>query len=157
MKRVVFIASTGGHLNELLQLKSIFPMHAYHIITEGGPTTKHLRQTYPSHVSYLLFGSREHLFTYLFKFILNAFLSLYYVLRYRPQVVVSTGTHTAVVFLYLSKFLLRSKLIYLETYANVHRGNLAGKLVYPIVDHYFVQWDSLKAVYPKAQYVGKIY
>jgi beta-1,4-N-acetylglucosaminyltransferase len=157
MKRVVFIASTGGHLNELLQLKSIFALHEYLIITEGGPTTKHLRQQYPDRVRYLRFGSREHLLSYAFKFILNALLSLYYVLRYRPQVVVSTGTHTAVVFMYLSKLLLRSKLIYLETYANVHRGNLAGKLLHPIVDHYFVQWESLKAVYPKALYVGKIY
>jgi beta-1,4-N-acetylglucosaminyltransferase len=157
MKRVVFIASTGGHLNELLQLKSIFPLCDYHIITEGGPTTAHMKNYYPQRVSFLLFGSREHLVSYFFKFIMNAFLSLYFVLKYRPQVVVSTGTHTAVVFCYLSKLILGSKLVYLETYANVYHGNLAGKLLYPIVDHYFVQWESLKSVYPRAQYVGKIY
>ena len=31
MKRVIFIASTGGHLNELLQLKEIFDDYDYQI------------------------------------------------------------------------------------------------------------------------------
>ena len=156
MKRVVFIASTGGHLNELLQLKELFPKYQSTLITEGGPSTAHLKTSFPGQVHFLIFGSREHLFSYIFKFIANALISLAYVLRFRPQVVVSTGTHTAVVFCYLAK-LTGAKLIYLETYANVHKGNLAGKLLYPIVDRYYVQWESLKAVYPKAIYVGKIY
>ena len=156
MKRVLFVASTGGHLNELLQLKSLFEKVDYRLITEGGPSTAHLKSSYPKRVHFLLFGSREHLLSYLFKFVINAFLSLVYVLRFRPQAIVSTGTHTAVVICYLAK-LLGAKIIYLETYANVERGNLAGKLLYPIVDRYYVQWESLQAVYPKALYVGKIY
>lgn len=156
MKRVLFVASTGGHLNELLQLKALFAKVDYQLITEGGPSTTHLKSSYPERVHFLLFGSREHLISYVFKFLINALLSLVYVLRFRPHAVVSTGTHTAVVLCYLAKA-LGAKIIYLETYANVHRGNLAGKLLYPIVDRYYVQWESLKAVYPKAHYVGKIY
>jgi len=156
MKRVVFIASTGGHLNELLQLRELFQFYDYQIITEGGPSTSHLKTKYPNHVHYLLFGSKEHLFTYIFKFIVNTFISLIYVLRFRPQFIVSTGTHTAVPFCYIGK-LIGSKIIYIETFANVYHGNLAGKLIYPIVDEYLIQWEDLKSVYPKAKYVGKIY
>lgn len=156
MKRVIFVASTGGHLNELLQLKELFQYYDYQIITEGGPSTKHLKDKYLNHVHYLLFGSKEHLFSYLFKFVINVFISLYYVLRFRPQVIVSTGTHTAVPICYIAK-LFGSKIIYIETFANVYHGNLAGRLVYPIVDEYLIQWESLKDVYPKANYIGKIY
>ena len=34
MKKVLFISSTGGHLNELMQLKPLFSKYDYHIITE---------------------------------------------------------------------------------------------------------------------------
>lgn len=156
MKRVIFIASTGGHLNELLQLKELFQFYDYQIITEGGPSTAHLSNKYPHRVHYLLFGSKEHLFTYLFKFVINVFISFIYVVRYRPQTIVSTGTHTAVPFCYIGK-LFGAKIIYIETFANVYNGNLAGKLVYPIVDEYLIQWEELKSIYPKAKYVGKIY
>jgi beta-1,4-N-acetylglucosaminyltransferase len=82
---------------------------------------------------------------------------LFYVLKLRPQAVVSTGTHTAVVFAYLAKLLLRSKILYVETYANVKKANVSGKLIHPIADLYLVQWESLLPAYKKAQYVGKLF
>ena len=33
-KKVLFIASTGGHLNELMQLSPIFDKYDYQLITE---------------------------------------------------------------------------------------------------------------------------
>ena len=33
-KKVMFISSTGGHLDELLQLSSMFKKYDYHIVTE---------------------------------------------------------------------------------------------------------------------------
>ena len=156
MKSVAFIASTGGHLNELLQLKPLFDHYDYQIITEGGPSTKHLLDKYPKRVHFLLFGSKEHPFSYLFKFTANSFLSLYYVLKFKPKVIVSTGTHTAVPFCYWGK-LFKAKIVYIETYANVYNGNVAGKLLYPIVDEYLIQWEELQAVYPRAKFVGRIF
>ena len=156
-KRVVFIASMGGHLNELLQLSPLFVETDFIIITEKSPTTLYLKDKYPNKVHYLASGSREHLFSYLFKFTYNAFLSFIYVLRFRPQSVVSTGTHTAVVFCYWAKIFLRSRILYIETYANVKLANISGKLIHPIADLYLVQWESLLSVYPKSQYVGKLY
>lgn len=157
MKRVVFIASTGGHLNELLQLKPLFKEVDFTLITENGAATAYLKDSYPGKVFYLQFGSKEHLFSYLFKFTYNAFLSLIYVLRFRPQFVVSTGTHTAVVFCYLAKLLKGAKIVYIETYANVKLANISGKLIHPIADLYLVQWESLLSAYPKAKYVGKLF
>lgn len=155
-KRVVFISSTGGHLNELLQFKPLFPYYQTSIITEDGQATEYLKQVYPGQVHYLRAGSRNQPLTYPLKFLYNALLSLIYVLRLRPQFIVSTGTHTAVVFCYLGK-LLGAKIIYIETYANVEKANLTGKLIHPISDLYLVQWESLLKAYPKAKYVGKVY
>ena len=157
LKRVVYIASTGGHLNELLQFKPLFEQTDYSIITENNPSALYLKELYPNRVFYLVYGSKEHLFSYLFKFTYNAFLSLYYVLKLKPQAVVSTGTHTAVVFAYFAKLLLGAKILYVETYANVKKANVSGKLIHPIADLYLVQWESLLPAYKKAQYVGKLF
>lgn len=156
MKRVVFIASTGGHLNELLQFRPLFNLYDYQIITENGKSTEYLKSVYPGRVHYLQFGSRQHLLSYIFKFSYNACLSLVYVVRFRPQFIVSTGTHTAVVFCYLGK-LIGAKIVYIETYANVEKANITGKLIHPISDLYLVQWEALLKEYPKAKYVGKVY
>ena len=41
-KKVLFISSTGGHLNELLQLKILFNKYDSYIITEKDKTNEFL-------------------------------------------------------------------------------------------------------------------
>ena len=53
-KRVVFIASMGGHLNELLQLNVLFDETNFALITEKSPTTLYLKEKYSHHVLYLV-------------------------------------------------------------------------------------------------------
>ena len=74
----------------------------------------------------------------------------------RPQVVVTTGTHTAVPMCYIAK-ILRRKVIFIETFANSKTRTKAGNLVYPIADVFIVQWESMLELYPKAIYGGWIY
>ena len=45
MKKVLFISSTGGHLNELLQLKSIMNKYDSYLITEKTKSTPLLRKS----------------------------------------------------------------------------------------------------------------
>ena len=42
-KKVLFISSTGGHFNELMQLKPMFEKYDYHIITEKDKLQKVLK------------------------------------------------------------------------------------------------------------------
>ena len=42
-KKVLFISSTGGHLNELLQLSPLFEKYDYNIITEKDKTNEYLK------------------------------------------------------------------------------------------------------------------
>lgn len=147
MKKVIFISSTGGHLTELLQLKSLFKKYDYLLITEKTKSTLGLQNQY--HVAYLVYGSREHLLSYLFKFLYNGFKSLQYFLKFKPDVIVTTGTHTAVWMCYIAK-MFKKKVIYIETFANVHSKTMTGKLLYPIADYFVVQWESMKELYPNA-------
>lgn len=154
MKKVLFIASTGGHLSELMQLKELFNKYDYHLITEKTDSTIGLKNKYK--VDYLIFGTKDHLFSYIFKFIGNCLKSFYLFLKIRPNYIVTTGTHTAVPICYIGKF-FGSKVIFIETFANSKTKTLSGKMIYPIADLFVVQWEEMLKQYPKSVYGGWIY
>ena len=156
MKKVMFISSTGGHLNELLQLKPLFNKFDYRIVTEKTLSNASLANQYKGKVSFLVYGTKHELLKYLFIFPFNCLRSLYLFLKYRPDVIISTGSHTAVPMCYIAHF-FRKKVIYIETFANIYTKSMAGKMVYPIADHFVVQWESMLELYPDAIYGGWIF
>ena len=153
--KVLFISSTGGHLNELLQLKPLFKKYDSYLITEKTKSTKSLKDKFDN-VYFLVYGTKHHFFQYMFKFPYNILRSLYLFIKIRPNVIVTTGTHTAVPMCYIGK-LFRRKIIYIETFANRKTKTVTGKLIYPIADSFIVQWESMLELYPKATYGGWIY
>ena len=156
MKKVLFISSTGGHLTEMLELKPLFRKCDYHIITEKTKSTLSLQKKYQGRVNYLTFGTKDHLWSYLFIFPWNCLKSIYYYFKIKPDVVITTGTHTALPMCYIAN-LFRKKVIYIETFANIETKTLAGRMVYPIADLFIVQWESMLKLYPKAVYGGWIF
>ena len=155
-RKVLFIASTGGHLNELMQLKTLFKKYDYHIVTENTKVDKSLKKKYGDKMSFLIYGTKKYPISYIFKFIANSFISLYYFFKYQPEVIVTTGTHTAVPMCYIAK-IFGSKVIFIETFANRTSGTVAGKLVYPIADTFVVQWEEMHKIYPKSVCWGCLY
>ncbi|WP_181346821.1 PssD/Cps14F family polysaccharide biosynthesis glycosyltransferase [Thalassobacillus sp. CUG 92003] len=153
-KKLLLISSIGGHLTQLLQLKPLFSQYDYHLVTEKSDITKEMKKDYP--VSFLLYGARNYPIRYVFKFSYNVMKSFYLFLREKPDVVVTTGVHTAVPMCYIAK-LFRKKVIYIESFAKTSTPTMAGKMIYPIADLFIVQWESMQKVYPKAVYGGSIY
>ena len=155
-KRVLFISSTGGHFNELLQLEPLFKKYDYHIIVEKDKTNKNLRNKYGNRLSYLPYGTRAKLLPYLFIFTWIIIKTIFYYIKYRPQVIITTGTHTAVPMCYLGH-LFGSKVIFIETFANRTKPSLSGRMTYPIADMFIVQWEEMKKYYPNAVDGGSIF
>lgn len=155
-KKVLFISSTGGHLKELLQLKKIFGKYDSYLITEKTDSTKKLKDEYKEKMGYMVFGTKDHMLTYPFKLLANCFISVFYFIKIRPKYIVTTGTHTAGPICYLGK-IFGSKIIYIETMANINRKTQTGRLIYPIADLFIVQWESMLKIYPKAVYGGFIF
>ena len=154
--KVLFISSTGGHLSELLQLNDLFKKYDYHIITEKTKQTISLKDKYKNKIDYLVYGTKDHPFTYLFKFPFNVIKSFILYLKIKPKVIITTGAHTSVPMCYIGK-LFGSKVIFIETFANYNTKTISGCLVYPIADLFIVQWEEMLKLYPKAKYGGWIY
>lgn len=155
LKKVLFISSTGGHFNELLQLKKTMRKYDSYIITEKTKSSIDLKKEFGSKIRFLKYGTKSHL-SYIYIFPFNCIMSFVYFLRIRPDCVVTTGAHTGVVMCYIAK-LFRRKVIYIETFANIHSKSVSGKLVYPIADLFIVQWESMLKLYPNAVYGGWIF
>ena len=156
MKKVMIISSMGGHLTELMQLKSIFKDYDYKIVTEKHKSTIGLKARYKSKIDYLLTGNKDHMLRYIFVIPYNVIKSLILFLKFKPSVIVTTGAHTCVSMCYIAK-IFRKKVIYIESFANIETKTLTGRLVYPIADVFVVQWHSMLKLYPKAKYEGWIF
>ena len=152
--KVMFISSMGGHLSELTKLD--FEKYNYSVVTEKTDSSKDLKDKYKDRTYYLVYGTRKTPIRYFFILLFNFLKSLYLFFKLRPQVVVTTGTHTAVPMCYIAR-LFGKKVIWIETFANRSSKTLAGRLVYPIASTFVVQWKEMLKLYPKAVYWGWIY
>ena len=149
MKKVLFISSTGGHLNELMNLEPLFKNYDFTILTERGKTTEYLMEKYNGRIHYVPYSTRSKIISYILKYIFVIIKSFFLFIKIRPDVIVSTGTHTAVPICYFSK-IFGKKIIYIETYANITRKTITGKILYPISNLFIVHWKSMKELYPNA-------
>lgn len=152
--KVLFISSTGGHFNELLQLEELFSKYDYHIITEKTKYAVGLKDKYKNKINYLIYGTNKFLYPFILFF--NCFKSLYYYIKIKPKVIITTGTHTAGPMCCIGK-IFGSKIIYIETFANINTKTKAGRLIYLFSDMFIVQWENMLKLYPKAIYGGWIF
>jgi len=151
----VVVTDRGGHLHNakmLLDQMGVLP-EAY--VLTAGPEVEPLRRAAMVFVvPYLFSWWGKFRFFNPFKAFWNAFISLGIVLRLRPQVVVSTGATQVVFFCYWAR-LFGGRIIHVECMNQVWSPSITGKLLYPICQDFFVQWESLLKSYgPKAKYAG---
>lgn len=156
MKKVLFISSTGGHLSEMLQLKSMFENYDYHIITEKTKSNISLKEDYKKRISFLIYGTKDHPISYPFKLLANCFKSLYLYFKIHPDYIITTGAHTAGPMCLIGK-IFGSRVIYIETFANMNSKTVTGRLLYPFSDRFIVQWKEMKKQYKDAIDGGWIY
>ncbi|MFH8038991.1 MAG: PssD/Cps14F family polysaccharide biosynthesis glycosyltransferase [Candidatus Aenigmatarchaeota archaeon] len=143
-----FICSGGGHLTEILELLEVAKDTKRFLVTNEG---KH------NIVNYSLFDKEYKIKPLKIDFnIIFQLLKIFKILlKEKPDFIISTGAEIAIPFFYLSKFLFKTKLIYLESSAQVYKPSRTGKIVYPITDLFLVQWKNLLNKYgKKAKYVG---
>ena len=156
MKKVLFISSTGGHLNEMMQLKEMFSKYDYHIITEKTKSNLPLKEKHPGKVDFLVYGTKDHMLTYPFKLLYNCINSCFLNIKIHPDYIITTGAHTAGPMCCIGK-ILGSRIIFIESFANLSTKTITGRLLYPISDKFIVQWESMKELYPEATFGGWIF
>lgn len=151
-KKVCFAASSGGHFEQLLMLKPLMERYNSFIVTEK--TTYKLAVTNEK-IYYMHQVNRKERLFLLWMFI-NIIKSLWVFIKEQPDVVITTGVLAVIPISLLSK-LCGKKMIYIESFAKVTSGTRTGKLLYKYADQFYVQWEPMLEIYPKAIYLGGIY
>ncbi|MCO4623353.1 polysaccharide biosynthesis protein CpsF [Streptococcus infantarius subsp. infantarius] len=150
--KICFTSSSGGHFEQLLMLKDLFPEFESFVVTEQTKYNKDFALL-PTYFTKQV--NRQNIL-FIFPFFYNIFLSIYILLKEKPKIIVSTGVLSTIPLCLFAK-LLRVKIIYIESFAKINSATLTGKLMYKIADVFYVQWPEMLKVYPDAKYVGGIY
>lgn len=167
---IVFFASNeGGHFSQLMALKELFVKFDTVIVTDNErastdiPALKSVKAIEFAlgdvNMRKKLTNSKKKNITrwdYIPGYI-ELFKDCFKICRkYRPKVIVSTGSDIAVP-LFLWGKLHGAKTVFIETRAKVYGKTVTGKLVTPIADKLIVQWPEMVNVYNgKGEYYGTL-
>ena len=151
-KKLCFAASSGGHFEQLMMLRPLMKKYDSFVVTEKTlykTTIKGEKMYYMHQVN-----RKEKLFP--LWMILNSIKATWIVVKEHPDIVITTGV-LAIIPLCLIVKLTGGKIIYLESFAKVTSATETGKFLYKFADQFYVQWESMKKIYPGAIFLGGIY
>jgi len=151
-KKVLMVASSGGHLEEVLALKELKDTYDTVLITEKTD----YQVNYWHDKAYLMPQVNRKELSSLIKYIVIFFKTAKILITEKPDVVLSTGAMVAFPALILGK-IARKKIIFIECMFNVDEPTLTGKLAYRFADLFIVQWEEMLKIYPKAILGGRVF
>lgn len=148
--KIGLVGSSGGHLTHLYMLKPFWENKEHFWVTFDKEDARSLLEGEEMYSCY--FPTNRNIKN----LIKNTVVAWKVLRKERPDLIISSGAAVAVPFFYLGK-LFGAKLIYIEVFDRIDKPTLTGRLVYPIVDKFIVQWEEQKKVYPKAVNLGSIF
>lgn len=165
------VLGSGGHTAEMLTLLSAISFdqrsgHTIHFIAAKTDIHSHekalkwLSNTKIQAEFHFIARSREvgqHWCSSILTSVVSLISSIH-LMRICPDILLVNGPGTCVpivIHVFISKCFMPNRIIYVESFARVNTLSLAGKIVYPLVDRFIVQWSNL--VSGKTEYIGKLY
>jgi hypothetical protein len=148
-ERVLFACSAGGHLAQLLQLRTWYSHHDRTWVTFELPDA----------VS--LLGDEQVVWGHypttrnLPNLVRNTVLAFRQIKRTRPTVIVSSGAAIAVPFFWIGK-LFGAKTVYLEVIDRIDTRTMTARLVSPVTDLIVGQDESQRVLFPGCHVIGTL-
>ena len=139
-----------------MQLKQLFKatnQYNTFIFTEKNEISKGYSNKYK--MNYLIQQERKNV-GFIFEFLYNIIKAFIIIFAKNPDVVISTGAGATTFVCWFVK-IFGGKVIYIESFAKINSKTITGKIVYKFADEFYVQWEEMKKLYPKAKYNGGIY
>ena len=151
-EKVCFLASSGGHLEEISRLVEIEEKYDNFLVTEKG---KFEELHFGKKVIYVYQINRKEIL-FPFKFIGPILKAFKILLNEKPTVLISTGALATVPFCIVGK-LLGKRIVYIESFARVDTPSLTGKIIYKLklANLFVVQWEDMLKYFPEAIVGGR--
>lgn len=146
---VLLVASTGGHLAQLLELRPWWSKLKRTWVTfdkaDARSSLVGEDVVYAHHPTTRNLGNALR----------NLALAEKVIRSKRPDLVVSTGAGVALP-MFLAARRGRIPTMYLEVYDRVESRTLTGRMCRPLSSAFCVQWHEQEALYPGAEFVGAV-
>ena len=143
--KICLACSAGGHLRELqLAIGTIPQDYDCYWLTLKTPSTK------------AFMADKEHVFLQNFQphrkwtLFVNAAQALFWVFVKRPDVIITTGAGVCVPTIAFAKKFLRTKVIFVNSAADVTHASKTPVWIEPYADLFLVQWSEMQTIFPHA-------
>src|SRR2546423_7280202 len=148
-RSVLLVASSGGHLAQLLALAPWWSERRRVWVTFDTPDAR--SQLGGEDAVWAFYPTRRSLRN----LCRNLWLAVRTVPRVRPDIVVSTGAGVALPFFLAARF-RRIPTVYVEVYDRIDTRTLTGRLCRPFTTLFCVQWEEQLRLYPGAELIGQL-
>jgi UDP-N-acetylglucosamine:LPS N-acetylglucosamine transferase len=146
---VLLVCSAGGHLLQLLALRSAWDGFDRLWVTLEAEDSMSLLRDEPVVLAH---GPTIRSLRNLAR---NLVLARRVIRRSRPAVIVTTGAALAVPFAWVGRA-YAVPTVYVESLTRIERPSLSYRLIAPVVDRTYVQWPELVGAVRNGRYVGSI-
>ncbi|MBX2800442.1 MAG: hypothetical protein KTR31_22370 [Myxococcales bacterium] len=147
--KVLLVASSGGHLTQLLWMREWWSAHDRSWVTFDDPHAREVLADerwvaahHPTNRSALALAR-------------NLVLAERVLRREQPDLVVSTGAGVGVPFLWLGRR-HGARTVFVEVFDRTERRSLTGRLVAPVVDVVVLQRAAQRRLYPRGVVLGPV-
>jgi UDP-N-acetylglucosamine:LPS N-acetylglucosamine transferase len=157
MKKVLFVAGSGGHTAQLSKLlEKIGDRYDSELMLEQSDILgiEKFSTKYKIHTAAAFRGKNESRIVTLGRILVNSFQSLIILIKSNPEYIITTGPGLGIPISIWAK-IAGKKIFVIESWSRTKTKSYNGKVLYPFSSLFFVQWPEMIKQYPNAKYVGR--
>lgn len=147
--KLLLVCNPGGHFSTMMGLKNFWSSYSREWVTYPHFDTQIL------HEQEKVYWVEMQEARMLWKAVRNFGKAFTILQQSKPDLVISTGASLSVPFLIASK-LFGIKTVFIESISRSSALSLSGRILYNVVDEFYVQWPECVERYPKAKYKGVV-
>lgn len=135
--KILAVASTGGHLVQLMRLNAFFHAHDTTLVSTDESIQ---RPNWCNKISLIPDVNQDSNVAVKMK---SLFLAFNVIRREKPDVIISTGALPGLVCVVIGKVVFRKKTIWVDSIANAEELSKSGKAAKNFSDLWLTQWPQL--------------
>ena len=149
--RICVIASSGGHLAQLLSLRESWKDYSAYYVSTSKCGAKKVLDDYGRY--YTVTDSGRN---YFFKSLCTAFQCFMILLKEKTDVIISGGSAPGCMMSIIGKVFFRKRVIWLDSIANSTKMSLSGRIARHFTDICICQWEEVAKKYKNVKYLGTV-
>lgn len=138
------VSSSGGHFSQISMLLKVIERDSVLILNEK----VHLSFSCPTH-------KIIHTNSY-FLMVFHIFEAIFYIIKYRPEVIITSGAAPGAIFGMVAKYFFGKKFLFIESFSRVLTPSLSGKIASIFATEYICQHEKLASSIKSATFIKTI-